>query len=229
MEKQQTEAPSTRSSREIPGEKPRWAFSKGVLVGAAIEVPAVSFAVWVASRFDIGDPDVGFLRIMWLTAVFAGIAALFTAGGIGRLAASVTAERGRKRAMYQAARAHAIASAGLTVIATIPHGSLPMTPGGWAALAAIGIVPGLACGLAIGFVCSSVSSVGLADVWSLTVSKPSGALRQLMDPKDLVKLGSALRTRTTGLFEGIFDPAPKPPDTPPGEDADPREPPKPPG
>jgi hypothetical protein len=228
MDNQPISAASTRSSREIPVEKPRWAFSKGVLVGAAIEVPAVSFAVWVAARWGIGDPEVGFLRIMWLTAIFAGIAALFTAGGIGRLAASVTAERGRKRALFQAARAHAIAGAGLTVIATIPHGSLPLEPTGWLALAAIGLVPGLACGLAIGFVCSSASPVGFADVWSLTVSRPSGALRQLLDPKDLVKLGTALRTRTTGIFEGIFDPAPKPPDKKPADKPEDKpEPPKP--
>lgn len=222
MEKPQPEASTTESSRKIPRERPRWAFSKGFLVGVVIEVPAVSSAVWVAAQVGIGDPEVGFLRILWLTAVFAGIAAVFTAGGIGRLAASVTVERGRRRAVYQAARAHAIATAGLTLIATIPHGSLPITPAGWVGLAAIGLVPGIACGLVIGFVCSSAAPV-LADVWSLTVSRPSGALRQLMDPKDLVKLGSALRTRTTGLFEGIFDPAPKPPDKPPDN-----EPPKPP-
>ena len=73
-------------------------------------------------------------------------------------------------------------------------------------------MPGAVCGLVIGFVCSSASAVGLADVWSLTVSRPSGALRQLLDPRDIVKLGAALRTRTSTLFDGIFEPAEKPPD-----------------
>lgn len=194
-------------------EKPRWAFSKGVLVGAAIEVPAISFGVWMAQQAGIGDPEVGFLRIMWLTAIFAGVAAVFTAGGIGRLAAQVVVDRGRRRALYQAARAHAVAGAGLVVIATIPHGHLPMDHWGWVELGAIGLLPGAVCGLVIGFVCGT-ASVGLADVWSLTVSRPSGALRQLLDPRDIVKLGTALRTRTSTLFDGIFEPAPPPPQKP---------------
>ncbi len=207
-------------------EKPRWAFSKGVLVGAAVEIPAVSFGVWLAQQVGIGDPEVGFLRIMWLTAIFAGIAAIFTAGGIGRLAAQVVVDRGRTRALFQAARAHAVAGAGLVVIATIPHGGLPLDHWGWLELAAIGLVPGAACGLAIGFVCSSASPVGLADVWSLTVSRPSGAIRQLLDPRDLVKLGHALRTRTSTLFDGIFEPAQKrPPEVKPEVAPKPPEPP----
>lgn len=123
-----------------------------MLVGAAIEVPAISFGVWMAQQAGIGDPEVGFLRIMWLTAIFAGVAAVFTAGGIGRLAAQVVVDRGRRRALYQAARAHAVAGAGLVVIATIPHGHLPMDHWGWVELGAIGLLPGAVCGLVIGFV-----------------------------------------------------------------------------
>ncbi len=183
----------------------------------------MSFGVWVAQNLGLVDPDVGFLRIMWLTAIFAGIAAVFTAGGIGRLAAQVVVDRGRGRALFQAARAHAIAGAGLVLIATIPHGHLPADRSGWIEIAAIGLVPGAACGLAIGFICSSASPVGLADVWSLTVSRPGGAIRQLLDPRDIVKLGHALRTRTSTFFDGIFDPAPKPPQKP-GDDKPPDKP-----
>jgi hypothetical protein len=201
---------TTRSSREIPVEKPRWAFSKGVLVGAAIEVPAVTVAVWLIAQAGIGNPDIGFFRMMWVTAVFTGIAALFTAGGIGRLAAQVVMERGRKRAVLQAARAHAIAGSGLVMIAVIPHGNVPGDPWEWAAVAAIGLVPGAACGAMIGWVCSGVTPVGLSDVWSLA-KRPAGGVRQLLDPRDIVKLGNALRTRTSTLFEGIFEPAPPAP------------------
>jgi hypothetical protein len=190
--------------------RPRWAFSKGVLVGAAIEVPALSAAVWLLAQYDIGDPTVGFFRMMWLTAVFAGIAALFTAGGIGRLAASVVMEHGRKRAVFAAARAHAMAGAGLIMIAVIPHGNVPLEPWGWVGLAACGLLPGALCGATIGWVCSGVTPVGFSEVWSLA-KRPAGGLKQLLDPRDLVKLGSALRVRTSNLFEGIFDPAPKPP------------------
>lgn len=220
MEPKQSPAVSARSSREIPVEKPRWAFSKGVLVGAAIEVPAVSFGVWVAQHLGLADPEAGFLRIMWLTAIFAGIAAVFTAGGIGRLAAQVVVERGRGRALFHAARAHAIAGSGLVLIATIPHGHLPDERIGWIEIAALGLLPGAACGLVIGFVCSSVSPVSLTDVWSLTVSRPSGAIRQLLDPRDIVRLGRAIGTRTSTLFDGIFDPAPKPPQKPDDKPAD---------
>ena len=41
--------------------------------------------------------------------------------------------------------------------------------------------------------------------------KCATAIRQLLDPRDLVRLGTALRTRTSTLFEGIFEPAARPP------------------
>jgi hypothetical protein len=63
----------------------------------------------------------------------------------------------------------------------------------------------------IGLVCSSQAAlVQLTDVWALA-RRPRVALRSLLDPDDLARLGSALRTRTTNLFDGIFDPAPLPP------------------
>src|SRR5687768_1433759 len=90
---------STRSNREIPAQKPRWAFWKGLLTGAALEIPLIAATVWVVARFGIGDPDASFMSIMRLAAVFAGLAALLTAGGIGRLAAYTTVEKGRRRAI----------------------------------------------------------------------------------------------------------------------------------
>ena len=183
------------------------------MTGAAIEIPILAVTVWVLAQIDLADPDADFMRIMRLTSVFAGIAALFTAGGIGRLAAFAAASGGRRRAVFVAARAHAVASAGLVIIATIPHGHFPNGPWGWFGLAIAGLVPGALCGAAIGFVCGGVTAVGLADVWSLA-QRPTGAIRQLLDPKDLVKLGSALRGRTTNMFEGMFDPAPLPPEKP---------------
>ncbi len=210
---------SVRTSREIPVAKPRWAFFKGLLTGAAIEVPLLAMTVWVLAQAGLGDPELTLMRAMRLTTVFAGVAALLTAGGIGRLAASVAVERGRRRAMFVAARAHAMASMGLVLIAAIPHGDLPMVPWEWVLLASAGLIPGAVCGALIGFVCGSVVPVGLAEVWSLA-ARPSEALRQLIDPKDLVKLGAALRTRTSNLFEGIFEPgAPAPKQKPGGEPA----------
>ncbi|MEO8705800.1 MAG: hypothetical protein ABI867_37565 [Kofleriaceae bacterium] len=173
--------------------------------------------VWVLAQVDLADPDAGFMRIMRLTTVFCGLAALLTAGGIGRLAAFASTSGGRRRAVLVAARAHAAASCALVVIATIPYGHFPASSWGWAGLAATGIVPGLICGATIGYVCGGVTNVGFADVWSLA-QRPTGAIRQLLSPRDLVKLGSALRTRTSTMFEGLFDPAPAPPPAEPPKD-----------
>jgi hypothetical protein len=216
----------------------RWGFAKGVFTGAAIEIPALAAAVWVLSRL-LFDGDLSFTKAIRLTAVFAGIGALLTAGGIGRLAAHAAVD-GRRRAMWVAARAHAAASAGLIIIAVIPHGMMPealfaighrpeladgiepvrhVGPSIWAWLIVpgTGLVIGLACGALIGAVCSSAAPVNLADVWSLA-RKPTNALGALLGPSDIVKLGAALRDRTAHLFESIFEPAPKPPterDAPP--------------
>ncbi|HVK88651.1 MAG TPA: hypothetical protein VM513_31245, partial [Kofleriaceae bacterium] len=220
---------------DAPGEPARlparWGFSKGLLTGAAIEIPALAATVWLLAQAGFGDPDVSFMHVIRLTAAFAGIAALLTAGGIGRLAAHA-AVHGRRRAMWVAARAHAAASAGLLIIAAIPHGVMPqalarfrheivdpfetvapdVAPSIWAWLLVpgAGLVVGALCGALIGAVCGGAAPVGLSDVWSLA-RRPTDALGQLLGPKDIAKLGAALRTRTTHLFEGIFEPAPKPP------------------
>ena len=210
MAKSTPSVSSPRSGREIPAQKPRWAFWKGLLTGAALEIPLIAVTVWVVARFGIGNPDATFMHIVRLAAVFTGVAALFTAGGIGRLAAYTSVEKGRRKAVVVAARTHAIASAGLVLIAAIPHGHIDFQNFTWLALPLVGMVSGALCGAIIGAICTGSTAVGLADVWSLTL-KPSEMLRNLLSPGDLVRLGSALRTRTSTLFEGIFDPAPPPP------------------
>jgi hypothetical protein len=194
----------------MPVYKPRWGFWKGMLAGVAIEVPALTGAVWVLAQLGIGNPEVSVMRIMRLTTVFAGAAALFTAGGIGRLAAYASIDGGRRRAVFVAARAHAVASAGLVLIAAIPHGQLPGHSLAWLAFPVGGAVVGVACGALIGLVCSGPAPVDLSDVWSLA-RLPSVALRHWLDPRELVRLGAAVRHHTSHLFEGMFDPAPPPP------------------
>jgi len=185
-----------------------------MLTGAAIEVPALTGAVWGLAQLGIGNADAPVMRIMRLTTVFAGLAALFTAGGIGRLAAYASIDGGRRRAMFVAARAHAVASAGLVLIAAIPQGRLPGHSLTWLAFPAAGSVAGVACGVLIGLVCGGTAPVEFADVWSLA-RRPSEALRSWLDPRELVRLGAAVRHRTTNLFEGMFEPAPPPPDAKP--------------
>jgi hypothetical protein len=187
-----------------------------MLTGAAIEVPLVASAVWVLAQLGVGDPDVPFVTLVRFTALFAGIAALLTAGGIGRLAAYAFVEGGRKKALFAAARAHAVASMGLVMIAAIPHGSMPEKYDRlWLAYPFAGAIVGILAGIVIGVICSSAAPVGLADVWSLARQPTrvgARALKTLLSPEDLVRLGSALRTRTSQMFEGIFEPAPKPPE-----------------
>ncbi|MBL0219486.1 MAG: hypothetical protein IPQ07_37160 [Myxococcales bacterium] len=204
--------PLPRAER-LPAAPAPWGFFKGFLTGAAIEIPVLAATVWLLARQGIGNPDAGFIRIMRLTTVFAGVAALFTAGGIGRLAAYASAVGGRRRAMFVAARAHAVASGGLVVIAAIPLGHMPETSTGFIPIVIAGLLAGALCGALIGAVCGGAAPVGFADVWSL-VRKPTDVLRQLLSPEDVVKLGSSLRTRTTNLFEGIFEPAAKRPTEP---------------
>jgi hypothetical protein len=197
-----------------------------MLTGVAVEVPALTAAVWVLARLGLGNADAPVMRIMRLTTVFAGVAAIFTAGGIGRLSAYASIDGGRRRAVFVAARAHAAASAGLVLIAALPHGQLPGRSLAWLGFPAAGVVAGAACGALIGLVCGGPAPVELSDVWSLA-RRPSVALRSWLDPRELVRLGAAVRHHTSHLFEGMFDPAPPPPASDTHPPADPSPPTKP--
>jgi hypothetical protein len=195
------------------------------MTGAVIECPAIAMGVWLLARLGIGNPEPGFMTIVRFTAVFAGIAAVLTAGGIGRLAANAQAgHEGRRHAVIAAARAHAAASAGLIVIAAIPHGHMPEHLSRWLAYPLVGGAIGALCGAVIGAVCSGAAPIGLGDVLQLART-PGAALRQLLDPEDLMKLGSVVRERTSRVFEGMFEPAKGPPKDPtkeaPKDDAKP--------
>lgn len=201
------------STRLPPAFPPRWAFFKGLLTGVVIEVPALAAGVWLLARVGVGDPDAPFMRILRLTALFAGVAAILTAAGIGRLAAHASVEHrgGRREAMRVARRAHAAASAGLLLIAAIPHGHLPDRGFLWLVIPAMGALVGYGCGMVIGFVCGAATHVRFGDVMAAAIKRPGDALKQLLDPEDLIKLGAAVRQRTTHLLEGIFEPAQRPP------------------
>jgi hypothetical protein len=213
MGDRQPSSVSIRSPGEISVQKPPWGFWKGLVTGVLIEVPALTFAVWALARLGIGNPDAPVMRVVRLTAVFAGVAAVFTAGGIGRLAAYASIDGGRRRAVQVAARAHAAASAGLVVIAAIPHGDLPGRSLAWLAFPAAGALVGAGCGALIGLIAGGAAPVELGDVWSLA-KKPSEALRSWLDPRELVRLGAAVRHRTSHLFDGMFEPAQPPPTEP---------------
>jgi len=211
---------STRVPAAFP---PRWAFFKGLLTGAVIEVPALAVGVWLLGRLGIGNRNVPFMHLLRLSAVFAGVAAVLTAGGIGRLAAHASIDKigGRRHAMFVAARAHAAASAGLLIIAIIPHGHLPHRGPVWLLIPMVGVAVGIVCGAAIGVVCGGAAPVGITDVMAIAIKRPTDALRSLLDPEDLLKLGAAVRQRTTQVLGGMFEPAERRPTDP--DKADKRE------
>jgi hypothetical protein len=64
----------------------------------------------------------------------------------------------------------------------------------------------------IGVVCGGAAPVRIADVMAIAIKRPTDALRSLLDPEDLLKLGAAVRHRTTQVFGGIFEPAEPRPD-----------------
>lgn len=203
---------SPRVSTEIPRLPPRWGFFKGLLTGAVIEVPILASAVWVLEECGVGDSSTSFRQLLRLAAMFAGIASVLTAAGLGRLAAHASVDGGRPRAAYVAARAHAFASIGLVIIAAIPNG-VPATHVGWLSYVLAGLISGALAGSIIGAVCGSAVPVSISDVLSLA-RKPTDALRHVLDPVDLGKVTTRLRTRTAHLFDGMFDPSPKAPPTP---------------
>jgi hypothetical protein len=176
-------------------------------------VPVIAVGVWLLARFGVGDPNAPFMHILRLTTLFAGVAALLTAAGIGRLAAYASVDKigGRRHAMRVAAQAHAAAGAGLLLIATIPQGHLPEHAIGWLAMMAMGALVGAGLGALIGAICGGAAPVRIGDVMAAAIKKPSEALRQLLDPEDLIKLGAAVRQRTTQMLGGMFEPAERPP------------------
>ena len=119
-------------------------------------IPASGVTVWLAARVGLLDQDAGLIACLRMALIFAGLAAVLTAGGVGRLAAqaSIEGRGGRPRAMLVAARTMAPAGAALTLIAAIPHGGLPAGPLGWISLLLAGAMSGAASGVVIGAMCS---------------------------------------------------------------------------
>ena len=210
----------TVSTRLPPAFPPRWAFFKGLLTGLVIELPAHAVGIWLLAHFGVGDTDAGFMRVLRITTVFAGVAAVLTAAGIGRLAAHASIDKigGRRHAAWVAAKAHGVASIGLLLIAAVANNHLPDRAFGWLAIVLVGLAIGALCGSVIAGVCGGPGAVRIGDVMAAAFKRPSEALRQLLDPEELLKLGAAVRQRTTELYEAISQRSKHkehPPDEPP--------------
>ncbi len=179
-----------------------------------IEVPAFAIGVWLLARLGIGDQSASFMRILRLTTVFASTAALFTAAGIGRLAAYASVDKigGRRHAVLVAGRTHAVAGVGLILIAVIPLGHLPDRVLPWLAILVVGALIGAWCGAVIAAVCGSAGPMRIGDVMAVAIKRPGEALRSLLDPEELLKIGAAVRQRFGTIFDQRSEHEPKPPD-----------------
>jgi hypothetical protein len=133
---------------------PSFGFLKGAAIGIVVVIPSVAATVWLLARFGVGKPGVAWVETLRMATLFAGVAAVITAGGIGRLAANAaTAPGGHRTAVVRAARAQAVAGAGLVLIAAIPHGHLPDRLSAWAWYGVAGAVTGAIDGVVIGVLC----------------------------------------------------------------------------
>lgn len=163
---------------------PRWGFFKGAAVGLLVGIPAIAATVWLLARAGRGDPALGLTRAIRFTVVFAGLATVLAAGGVGRLAAvaSVDGRGGKYRPVWVGARTFAVAGAGLTIIAAIPHGHLPYDRWPWVLMALGGAAAGAVVGAAIGLAAGGPPPLTLHDVLDMA-RRPTDALRELIDPR----------------------------------------------
>jgi hypothetical protein len=132
---------------------PRGGFVRGAMLGIAIAIPAVAAAAFALSQLDLGgDPAAPFARVLAFAAVFAGLPAALSAGGVGRLAARAAARPDRRvrAAIRAAAPPLAAAGAGLVVLTVVPLGALPPDASAWFATGGVGIVVGATCGAILG-------------------------------------------------------------------------------
>ncbi len=180
------EKPSTSSKQSVvsAARPPRWGFFKGAAVGLLVGVPAVATAVYLLAHVGYGDPSLSLTRAMRLTVLFAGIATVLAAGGVGRLCAvaSVDGRGGKYRPVWVGARTFAVAGTGLVIIAAIPNGSLPGDRGPWIVIAIAGALAGGLVGAIIGLASGGPPPLSLHDVLDLA-RRPTDALRDLMDPR----------------------------------------------
>lgn len=154
---------------------PRWPFLRGVVAGVLVVIPVTALVVWVVAIVGAGHA-LPLVQVTRTAALFAGVAAVLTAGGIGRLAAEASATGGKTRGVWIGARTQAVASVGLVVIAALPQGELE-TVSGWIVLAVVGALSGAAAGAVIGFACSAARPVALSDVVALA-RWPQEAIRR---------------------------------------------------
>ncbi|HKE17119.1 MAG TPA: hypothetical protein VKB80_19730 [Kofleriaceae bacterium] len=133
---------------------PPGAFLKGAVVGLVLLVPLTALAVYVLGRLDIGDPEASYYTIVAFVAVFAGLPAIITVGGIGRAAASALVRPGERGGPSASTRVSAIYTAftavGLVLLTVVPLGEVPTALGTWLWIVALGGATGALGGFVLG-------------------------------------------------------------------------------
>lgn len=134
-------------------------------LGAAVVLPLVALTLWALPRLGAGGPPASLVECVRLAFGFAGIAAVVTAGGLGRAAAHASLlDGGHALAVRRAMRGQVVASAGLAVLAAIAGGHLASEPGPWIAFALAGAVTGVPAGALIGAACGAPARSSLPAV-----------------------------------------------------------------
>jgi hypothetical protein len=147
--------PDTRPAEGgLAAAPPPNAFLKGAVIGLILVVPLTALAVYALGRLDIGDPQASYYSIIAFVAVFAGLPAIITVGGIGRAAASALVKPGdgdRTSACTRVAAIYtALTTVGLVLLTVVPLGEVPTEVGTWLWIVAIGGVTGALGGFVLG-------------------------------------------------------------------------------
>jgi hypothetical protein len=141
-----------------PRKIPRGTFWIGGLAALALGLPLTTLALaFLAERLHIGRPDATQAQIGLMAAIFAGLPAFLTGGGVARLVAHRLAESPEPRAwrgLVLGVIAMALGGIGIMVLAAVPLGGLPEKSARWWPLGAAGAAVGAVVGLAIGVLVS---------------------------------------------------------------------------
>lgn len=136
---------------------PRLTFWLGGFVTATFGLTCLSIALRILARgAHVGDPAMPLETLLATAAIFAGVPALLTGGGVARLVAHRAEEHGGAgspsltRAMLTGAGAMAIGGTGLAFLVAVPLGGMPERPLAWLPLAGAGAAAGIVTGLALG-------------------------------------------------------------------------------
>ena len=120
------------------------------MVALVLGLPLLATTVYLLGQLGICSAE-SFRRDLRFTALFAGLPALLTAGGVGRLAARRVIDGGQLMASLRTgAITYATASMGLIVLVAVPIGGLPEEPLRWSWLLVAGATSGALVGAVIG-------------------------------------------------------------------------------